>query len=305
MRKLYILIALFALLINSCDSRLSPVQPGLPEEDVHSLYDTFFSEFDADSFIADVIETHRAVGDYEKSVLENSWNDTTDAQKEALIADFKKHNVGNTGIADYINAFDLGASSGSIYAIAATGSGSASVPFKYAEDKIFTEGIKFNSIAIHADEDGIEPRKGRVTLDIVFVDDYSGCFSSDSSLCIKAGSEIFVTFDCSYGYLGEGNTGDNAKLTIESYSISTVDPNAGIEDMAVSHEPNGFIVRDNDIDYRISVFPLSGEAEGYFGLDYQVVQLVAIKTTVTLETIGIPLYESGSVIVEKLETAEL
>ena len=68
MRKLYILIALFALLFTSCDSRLSPVQPGLPEEDVHSLYDTFFSEFDADSFIADVIKTHRAVGDYEKEV---------------------------------------------------------------------------------------------------------------------------------------------------------------------------------------------------------------------------------------------
>ena len=53
----------------------------------------------------------------------------------------KKHNVGNTGIADYINAFDLGASSGSIYAIAATGSGSASVPFKYAEDKIMVNKV--------------------------------------------------------------------------------------------------------------------------------------------------------------------
>lgn len=57
-------------------------------------------------------------------------------------------------------------------------------------------------------------------------------------------------------------------------------------------------------DYENAISALT-EAEGYFGLDYQVVQLVAIKTTVTLETIDIPLYESGSVIVEVLETAEL
>ena len=57
-------------------------------------------------------------------------------------------------------------------------------------------------------------------------------------------------------------------------------------------------------DYKNAISALT-EAEGYFGLDYQVVQLVAIKTTVTFETIDIPLYESGSVIVEELETAEL
>ena len=90
-----------------------------------------------------------------------------------LIEEFKRENVGNTGIADYLNAFDIANSAGSIYSVAASGYGAASVPFKNEEGSEYPQGIRFGNISIKADDETVEERKGLVTLDLVFMDDYN------------------------------------------------------------------------------------------------------------------------------------
>ena len=107
--------------------------PSLTQEEADNLFYTLLSSFNGEMFISDVIQTHREIGDYEETVRTEAWADTTEAQKEALIEEFKRENVGNTGIADYLNAFDIANSAGSIYSVAASGYGAASVPFKNEE----------------------------------------------------------------------------------------------------------------------------------------------------------------------------
>lgn len=272
--------------------------PSLTQEEADNLFYTLLSSFNGEMFISDVIQTHREIGDYEETVRTEAWADTTEAQKEVLIEEFKRENVGNTGIADYLNAFDIANSAGSIYSVAASGYGAASVPFKNEEGSEYPQGIRFGNISIKADDETVEERKGLVTLDLVFMDDYNNAFSEESGLSVKSGSEIFISFDCDYAFSGEGHSGDNARLSINSYSISTLDPNADNEELAVQHEPNGLCIIVGDKEYDMEIEELSGIADGYFGLDYQVQLLLAIKATVTLDSIGMPMHDSERILID-------
>ena len=292
MKKFLLLFLIIPALvfISSCDESLPEEPTGLSSDEIFGL---MISSFDSDGLISDIIETHRAIGDYPAWIESTSYNEAT---KKQLLDDYEKANVGNTGVTDYMDALDTVNGKGSVISLA-YGSGKGSFPFKYDDSKVFNNGLMFKNIAIGLDPEGTEPRTGNVTLDVVFTEDYEGCFIEGSDFVIKKGSEAFLKFECEYGYLGAGQTtGDNVELAAKSYTISTVDPNANDEELSiVSGEPAGLIIIHEGKEYSVSIEALSGVPSAYFGLDIKkggtgILDMLnmALKTSITINSVELP-----------------
>lgn len=293
LRNILVLL-LSIMLLASCEMDMNKQ---FTEEEANALFDIFIKSLDFDELIDDMIQTHREVGDYAKAV--NGGENLTDEDKANRIAEFERENVGTTGIADYYQGIDFGTTS-----IISLGleliSGQLSAPILNPEGKDYSRGIQFRHISFVTDKSTSESGKAEhatITLDLVFTEDYkSGLGGDETGLMFKSGSELFVSFDCDVTSF-ELSGVDEIDMTVHGYTLSTVDPNVGNEDLEANPNPAGLVISDGENEYKVHIEGLSGSADGRFAMDTQKdgygtfdFDVLAVKTTVTINGLELPVY---------------
>ena len=263
----------------------------IPEGAEEFVAKTFFRNFDLDSFILDVIQTHRGIGDFGATLeeaIQNKANEKYLASLQSRLADFEARNNGNTGIADYGILADKDVSiEGSLSSLGLRGTGSYAGHIGNVYDpSASTTGMMFNVIEISA---SAEEETGHLIINGVFAEDNSELFENDCGLTIKAGSGIYILIDCDYGYAGAGTGGENLMLTPKTYTISTSVPSGSLIPADIGS--NGFTVCYEGIEYKALVNGLSGTIDGYMGLDIIMQPFSMLshpKATLTIDSFGIP-----------------
>ena len=273
---------------NSAETEINTLET----EIMTSFAKELLSLFDEEQFRYGIATLNKEVGPYDKATGSN----------QALLEKTKKeveelNKNPHIGIADYLSSMKSG---GNLPSIALGGKGLGWVYPKQENDIVSSSGLKLNGLYLEIKEDENKTRTGNAIMDITFAEDTSLYFK-DENTKIKAGSRLFLALqNCSFDYKGAGNTGDNMMLTASTYNIST-SPNAFLSSFL---DKNGFeippqgslIVEYLGKSHNITINDISGDADIYIGMDYQIRGIRAIKTTLELNnSLGAPTSGSGTI----------
>lgn len=257
------------------------IQQERASTEVPYLVEDILSRFREDQFRYALATLNKEVAPIEKAkdLPQTEINEAVKKNEENL----------HIGIADYLASMS---GKGSYISII---NGKVGRGWLYPKDpnSISSSGLKLNTLYLETKGTGVEPDSGDAIMDITFADDTRAYFNG-GEVKIKAGSRVFLALpDCSFDYKGMGNSGDNMKLSSNTYIVSTT-PDELLSNFKDDRnfkmpEKGSIVIEYKGTEHKVDINSISGNADIYIGIDFRVknkIIPIAFKATLELNEIG-------------------